>query len=140
MNPLSRGKRILAMSLASQRNGATEAKIPRKSQLPARPQMQEDVRSILDLSTSQLIDLPQDLDMNQISFSADQNLTDLITVSSALKVANYIMHTCPENKDIQVEGATVDINDIHVVTPRKEAFRKIVTAGSNPRDEVDQFN
>lgn len=88
MLPYSRGKRILALSIQS-----TQAKRLKQVQTsdPHESQSQNEVDdpSILGISASQLIEVPQDAN---ISFSLSESFSDLPDVSSSLKVANFILN------------------------------------------------
>ncbi|GFO39948.1 fggy carbohydrate kinase domain-containing protein [Plakobranchus ocellatus] len=89
MNQYSRRKRLLELSL---QKVSRERKQRRLSKSPEESQPHDNEPSVLNISASQLIELPVELDM---SISGDDiSFTDLPPLSAALKVANYIMNDC----------------------------------------------
>ena len=53
-----------------------------------------DVGDILEIPTNELISVPQDADF---SFSLSESFSDLPDISSTLKVANFVLHSCYVN-------------------------------------------
>ncbi|KAK3788429.1 hypothetical protein RRG08_067312 [Elysia crispata] len=116
MYPYSREKRLLEMSLERTANESKQCRLSNSSEKPKpqdqissilniptpwlseKPKPQDktpnETPSILNISTSQLIELPENLDL---SVSGDDfSLSDLPPLSAALKVATYTMNECSD--------------------------------------------
>ncbi|GFR64716.1 hypothetical protein ElyMa_001930600 [Elysia marginata] len=92
MNPYtaySRGKRMLGMSLMKTVNAFIDTKQPKVSKSPKRTVTYNQAPSALDISTSKLIEVPEDLDFSVTS--NDVSLNNLECLGTALKVENFIM-------------------------------------------------
>ncbi|RUS79515.1 hypothetical protein EGW08_012713 [Elysia chlorotica] len=114
MDRYSRGKRLLEMSLGKTSINNKQRRLSKSSEkerpqgqvssgmsilTPHRtekPTRQEETSSILNISTSQLIELPDNLDLSVSGDDLSLSFSDLPPLSSALKVASFIMNECTD--------------------------------------------